>query len=1168
MSWTDDVDEEIKKALSSRENLEIHTDYLDTKRSDFSLYEKQIVDLLRAKYRNLHLDVIIASDNAALDFLQEYQRKLFGVTPVVFCGINNFSHNLISDPSRITGVVEKTDIRRAISYLKSLCPEVNRCIIIGDTTATCKTELAAAHVILETSFEGLDITYWENLYLSEIKKRLAELDRKRDAVLLTLFNRDPDGEYYGFKYAASQLADASPVPIFGLWDIYMGSGVVGGYMTSAVDQGATAGALALKILEGTPVEDIPIIDTSPNRYTLDVTAAKRFHIDSDAVPPNTILYNAPINIFSQYRREITISIVLTTMAVLVIATLIWRWGATRRRINAELQRSNERLEENLAYTQALLTSLPTPVFVKDVHGRYVDCNRAFTEDFGLTREDIEGKTVQELWPDKYSHVYNKADTDLLKTGTRQEYEGKIPHRDGEEHDVLFVKDILRDTSGKTTGIIGAYLDITDRKRAEVKAAWAETVATRESNKLRSMIDGMDEGVIMVDASDIIVEVNPWILNKLHMKRTDLLGKSLWRHKFDRELKSSLDSFRNLQQHHTQVFDRDVQGSKISLRAQPVFNDDVYQGVILNLIDVTELINARDVAEQAKASLQEAVAELEAQTARASKMAAYAEAANAAKSDFLANMSHEIRTPMTAILGFSENLLDPEFSDSDKLNAAHTIHRNGTHLLQIINDILDYSRTESGQLDIHRTRCQPIQIIAEVVAVMQVTAEEKGLPLDTEFIGPIPQMMVTDISRLKQILFNLIGNAIKFTNTGGVRMVVRLVTESNKRLLQFDIIDTGLGMTKEQAERAFQPFTQADTSATRRFGGTGLGLGISKRLARLLGGDVIIAETTSGEGTIVRATVSAGNLPGTGLVEDPATALLVSDKEPIAFYTAQHCLEGCRILLAEDGEDNQRLISYLLRKAGAKISIADNGKKAVEKALAAINQKSTDVAASPFDIILMDMQMPVMDGYEATALLRQKEYKGTIIALTAHAMHDDREKCLTAGCSDYISKPVDRRLLIAMIRKHLKTNLGGIHYSNEAIAKEYNLLKGYRILLVEDNHTNQVLVTGILKKTGARITAVENGKQAVETALAAINTDAPFDVILMDMQMPVMCGYEATALLRQKNYSGPIIALTAHALEGDRKKCLDAGCSGFLTKPVNAKALINTIQNHLLANITT
>ncbi len=390
----------------------------------------------------------------------------------------------------------------------------------------------------------------------------------------------------------------------------------------------------------------------------------------------------------------------------------------------------------------------------------------------------------------------------------------------------------------------------------------------------------------------------------------------------------------------------------------------------------------------------------------------ADSANKAKSEFLANMSHEIRTPMTAILGFAENMLDTDLPVSERMNCIHTIRRNGEYLIGLINDILDLSKVESGKMDIEHKDCHPCQIIADVAALMRVRADAKNLPFNIEYVGTIPEIIQSDTTRIRQILINLVGNAIKFTESGAVRLVTRYVECNDVPCLQFDVMDSGRGMTQEQVAKLFQPFVQADSSTTRVFGGTGLGLTISKRFAELLGGDITIPETELHRGTTFRATITTGPLDGVIMLENPLSATMVTESITTIAPGKTSDLQGLRILLAEDGPDNQRLISFVLKKAGAEVVVEENGKLALDAALKAHEERI------PFDCILMDMQMPVMDGYEATGQLRQQGYTGAIIALTAHAMEGDRDKCIKSGCNDYATKPINRQKLIETIHNNL------------------------------------------------------------------------------------------------------------------------------------------------------
>ncbi len=390
----------------------------------------------------------------------------------------------------------------------------------------------------------------------------------------------------------------------------------------------------------------------------------------------------------------------------------------------------------------------------------------------------------------------------------------------------------------------------------------------------------------------------------------------------------------------------------------------------------------------------------------------AESANKAKSEFLANMSHEIRTPMAAILGYADRMLEPHQQPSDRLDCINTIRRNGEHLLLLINDILDLAKIEAGEMTVEKIRCSPAAIIADVASIMRVKAVEKRLTFEASVAGAIPTEIEADPTRLKQILINLVGNAIKFTETGSVRIIARLLDppdSANPRLL-FEVVDSGIGMSTEELSRLFRPFSQADSSTTRRFGGTGLGLSISRHFARMLGGDLIV-DSSSGSGSQFFLTVPTGPLAGITLTDTFTESM---EQAPAAKQgETTRRLHG-RILLADDGRENRDLLSHYLQQAGVEVIQAENGVVAVEKALAA------SAAGAPFDLIFMDMQMPVLDGYSATAKLRSKGYSAPIVALTAHAMATDREKCLMSGCTDYLSKPARKPQLLEMAARYLSS----------------------------------------------------------------------------------------------------------------------------------------------------
>ena len=386
----------------------------------------------------------------------------------------------------------------------------------------------------------------------------------------------------------------------------------------------------------------------------------------------------------------------------------------------------------------------------------------------------------------------------------------------------------------------------------------------------------------------------------------------------------------------------------------------------------------------------------------------ADAANRAKSEFLANMSHEIRTPLTAILGFADmlreegNLDIPPDQWKQKID---TITNAGQHLLTIINDVLDLSKIEAGKASTELIETPLIEVLCEVERLLRPKTAGKGVMLNAKLLTPVPDRILSDPMRLRQILMNLVGNAVKFTEHGTIAINASVAESATNSSLVIDIEDTGPGITAEQSQTLFDAFSQADSTVTRKHGGTGLGLTISRRLANLMGGDVTLQRTELGRGSCFRLVLPLIPVTNSIMVDRIETQVLF----PVSSPTARIQVLG-RILLVEDGLDNQRLISFLLKKAGATIDIAENGQVALEL-LSKANESNIT-----YDLLLTDIQMPVMDGYRLASTLRSRGIKIPIIALTAHALSDDRQKCLDAGCDDYLSKPIDKNSLLTICAK--------------------------------------------------------------------------------------------------------------------------------------------------------
>ncbi len=773
------------------------------------------------------------------------------------------------------------------------------------------------------------------------------------------------------------------------------------------------------------------------------------------------------------------------------------------------------------YARNLIEASLDPLVTFSTEGKVTDVNEAMVAVTGVTREQLIGSDVFHYFtePEKAREGFQLVFAD----GVVADYPLTIRHRDGKLTEVVYNASEYKDAHGDVLGVFAAARDISDRKRRDAILLEVQSFA-------EAIVETVREPLLVLDKDLHVKMANQSFLRTFQASKQETEGRLLYKlgnGQWDiPELRRLLE---DIIPQHTEFRDFEVThdfpaiGRRTMLLnarklSEPGVNRELF---LLAMEDTTERKQAEAESKNAKEA---------------------AEDANRAKSDFLARMSHEIRTPMNAIIGMADLLWETSLA-SEQREYVRIFRKAGAQLLDLINDILDLSKVESGHLMLENLDFDLGEVLDKTLEIMAIRAHEKGLELALHIAPDVSESLVGDPARLRQVLINLIGNAIKFTEHGEV--IVRVDADPEDRTggaLRFAVCDTGIGIPEEARELIFAPYSQVDTSTTRKFGGTGLGLTISWRVVELMQGRIWV-ESSIGKGSTFYFTAR----------------FAVSNKPLEAAPSRAMDLEDVKTLIIDDNAANRQILSEMLSRWGAVVTEAEGGEQGIAELIRATR------AGAPYSLVLLDRRMPGVDGFQVAERIHQQPSmaRTTILMLTSENRAGDIARGRALGVAAYLVKPVKPADLLEGIQM---ARGGAVPAAERPAAQLGDMLEGrqgLRILLAEDSQDNVLLIQSYLKGGGYSADVARNGEVALEKFISGA-----YDVVLMDVQMPIMDGYSAARRIRQweaENHATPvpILALTAHALPEEVRKSIDAGCTAHLTKPIRKATLLGAIEEHTM-----
>ncbi len=1124
LPWTEEYTNGVKNFIAAQElyGIELYQEYMENIRLRDDFDEKLWLDYLKRKYKNVRIDALLVDSSYGTDFQVRHAHGIFGDIPVVVFAKNSYiketGKNYFFFQSQIGRAVEKT-----VALALEQNPKSRKIVVLCNDETSSKdiTALIKRKVSL---YKGYKVELLKNLSIEQYKKHIAGL--KDDTVLFfTLMTKDNNSRPFIPKKVITELSEVSNVPVYTFYSTLLGTGALGGNTFDAKTIGYSMAEAAVDFMKnGSFKQQYP-----SNKVIFDHNAMARFGIEESTLPENSLILNRKPTVFEFYKKEILLFI-SSLVLIMFLAVYLYLTNLKLNRSREKIKNKNSELLQEKLLLRTIINSIPVRVFWKDREGIYLGANKAFLGDASLKKEyELIGKNDFDMVWANEAGLYRKDDSEVMEHDKPKLH---IIEEQTQENGKKVIVDTskvpLKNIRNEIIGMIGVYQDVTEhmqlsKELEELNKNLEKKV--EESTKEISLIKDQYEKFIsnignefliyaFIPGTKIVTYVSHAVEKIFELKHEEVInrswGKSInWTKKgLDRNVKSYVDICGGIIE--SDYFETEFIAPSGELKTCNVYSYPIKnnKGEIIEIQGIIEDITPQKKAEQELIEQKEK-----------------AERATEIKSEFLANMSHEIRTPMNGIIGMAHLVLKTDL-DLKQRNYINKIHSSANILLGIINDILDISKIEAGKMEIEKEKFDLFKVIKDVITLIKLKAEDKKLDVAIEYDPNLSSEFLGDALRINQILINLLSNAVKFTDRGEIGLRVKKAGEDRVR---FEVTDTGIGLTEEQMLKLFRSFSQADSSTSKKYGGTGLGLAISKKLVELMNGKIWV-ESKLGEGSSFKFEIE-----------------LLENKDKIAKYSV---FNDKKVLIVDDSRTWLDILSQLMSSFGVDIDTVLSGKEAIEV---------LEKYPHEYDLVLVDWNMPELNGIETCRILEEKLDidLNKIILISANTLDDIKLEIGEHQINHYIHKPVNPQIFYNMLEEIFTGRTGKEETSvlerGGNLEKQIRTLKGSSILLVEDNEINQEIILDLLENSGINIDTANDGFEAVKKF-----EKSSYELILMDIQMPVLDGYEATKEIRKTDKQIPIIALTANAMKEDSEKTREAGMNRHLNKPIEVEQLFLTL----------